>query len=182
MRLLLSLTTWAFVVLKSNRVSADLSSPPVTISLKTPWSAPSLVLEILELLPRFSTNSYFPFLEQLFTFPSDSQEKGLSSFVDWKPEEAYNNSLSLIFNPEGGFLESSSRPLFEFYLSVHSSAPAVQAYYHYYDSYVLPELNATPSFDPQCSNWLHVGKNYYCGLPSIVEAISNLNTTVSQER
>jgi hypothetical protein len=53
-------------------------------------------------------------------------------------------------------------------LSLHSMAPSVEAYYHYYNEVIVSSFNQT-KFDTRCGVWVDFFGKQYCN-PSNVEA------------
>ncbi|KJE01643.1 UDP-glucose:glycoprotein glucosyltransferase [Cryptococcus gattii NT-10] len=98
------------------------ASPPVRVSLETGWAAPPLVLEILETVYDEYPSSYFPLLHLLSSLPINSTDESiLSSTLDLI--QAY----SLLPSP-------SSLSTFHLALSLHFTAPRIEAEYNWYNS------------------------------------------------
>lgn len=148
------------------------ASPPVAITLKAPWAAPPLLLEILELIPRFNASGYFHALDRLTSPDFNVNKKPLAIAKD---QLVYERALEFVFDE---LVASESRQLFELYLSLHNTAPAVQAYYQFYNDTVIPELSALgANFDPTCRNWIHFKDQQYCDLDVFKKFLTELSSS-----
>ncbi|KAI0244032.1 killer toxin resistant protein [Massospora cicadina] len=145
-------------------------SPTVTVTLKTPWPAPPIKLEILELVPQFNTTAYFYALDKL----TDPTFLDLAPASVPDPAAIYKAALELIFRD---LVSQGSRQLFELQLALRSTAPGVQAYYQLYTDTVVPELSAAGpdvGFDPNCRNWVLYGGRQYCDLKQFERDLGTL--------
>ncbi|KAJ9061640.1 killer toxin resistant protein [Entomophthora muscae] len=143
------------------------TSPAVTITLKAPWAAPPLILEILELIPRFNATGYFHALDKFTSSDFETKGKPFSTASDGL---VYEKALDFIFQE---LVAPEARQLFELFLSLHNTAPAVQAYYHFYNETVVPEFSAQdPEFDATCRNWIQFREKQYCQLQSFKTAFT----------
>lgn len=84
---------------------------------------------------------------------------------------------------EKGYLSSpGSLALTKVALSLHATAPAIQAYYHYYDNAVLPaKLNATAEgtapFDETCAIWAELDDRQACTVASLAGLLDSTSPT-----
>ncbi|ODO11431.1 hypothetical protein I350_00211 [Cryptococcus amylolentus CBS 6273] len=131
---------------------AAASSPPVHFSLETGWAAPPLALEILETLYDESPNSYFTLLRLLSSLPSDTTpETLLSSTVDLI--QAYS------------LLPPSSLATFNLALSLHSTAPRIEAEYNWYESAVRGQEKTLGV--EGCQGWVDWRGKGFCGVEEL---------------
>ncbi|RUS34131.1 hypothetical protein BC938DRAFT_482327 [Jimgerdemannia flammicorona] len=145
--------TCAFTV-RANR------SPPIQLQLITPWEGSHLLLEILESVAVENKTAYFPLLTDL-TSPAFFAE-----FTT--PKVFYEAALNVV--SEKGYLRSLiSLALTKVALSLHATAPAIQAYYHYYNNSILPgKLNASGAqFDPSCEIWAEFDGHQACTVATL---------------
>ncbi|CAG8633054.1 10485_t:CDS:10, partial [Funneliformis mosseae] len=121
-------------------------TPPVQTWLKTSWDAPHLLLEIIESVSAENSTAYYPLI-------NDFISQGLFS-PKLTYQEVYKTAFGVIESKK--YLSTStSISLLEFALSLHTTAPAIQAYYHYYDANVLPSRQEfNNNFDPECDVWV----------------------------
>ncbi|WVQ71501.1 hypothetical protein IAR50_001039 [Cryptococcus sp. DSM 104548] len=131
---------------------AAASSPPVHFSLETGWAAPPLALEILETLYDESPSSYFTLLHLLSSLPADTTpETLLSSTVDLI--QAYS------------LLPPSSLDTFNLALSLHSSAPRIEAEYNWYESAIRGQ-EATLGVEG-CEGWVDWRGKGFCAVEDL---------------
>ncbi|OXG53132.1 UDP-glucose:glycoprotein glucosyltransferase [Cryptococcus neoformans] len=145
------------------------ASPPVRVSLETGWAAPPLVLEILETVYDEYPSSYFQLLHLLSSLPPDSTDESiLSSTLDLI--QAY----SLLPSP-------SSLSTFHLALSLHSTAPRIEAQYNWYNSAVKGQENKLGV--EGCEGWVEWRGKGFCDVDglkrdmemSIEEGIHKIN-------
>jgi hypothetical protein len=80
------------------------------------------------------------------------------------------DAFALVEN--GGFLDSASAQLlYRMSLSFHTHAPAVQSYYHLYDTTVVPALNKSKTgFDSSCPVWVEWAGRQHCSIEAFRKA------------
>ncbi|WVQ78198.1 hypothetical protein IAT38_000281 [Cryptococcus sp. DSM 104549] len=127
---------------------ATATSPPVRISLETGWAAPPLLLEILETVYDEAPESYFPLLHLLSSLrPTSSPEALLSSTLD------LISAYKLLPSP-------SSLSTLHLALSLHSTAPRIEAEYNWYESAVRG--NETQLGVEGCEGWVEWRGKGFC--------------------
>lgn len=59
-------------------------------------------------------------------------------------------------------------------LALRSTAPKVEAYYHYYSNVVVPRMNSSvkSSFDDHCESWVEFDGQQYCSSQKLQKAIT----------
>ncbi|RIA98379.1 Glycosyltransferase Family 24 protein [Glomus cerebriforme] len=109
------------------------------------------MLIILFLISRESVSvenstAYYPLIDEFI-----SQELFSSELTD---QEVYNEALGVIKSKQ--YLSTpTSVSILEFSLSLHTTAPAIQAYYHYYNATVVPSKQEfDDNFNPECDVWV----------------------------
>jgi len=125
------------------------NSPPVKISLQTPWDNTPLILEAIEFISKEKPNAFFPLLSKI------SKEKDL-------PKTTYDQYQYIMKLPEVSELDIE--PLLKLSLSLRSEAPLIQSYYHYYNASVIPSHQANSNFDIKCQNWLDWYGTQFCDM------------------
>ncbi|GES84353.1 UDP-glucose:Glyco protein glucosyltransferase-domain-containing protein [Rhizophagus clarus] len=121
-------------------------TPPVQTWLKTSWDAPHLLLEIIESVSIDNSTAYYPLINEFIN-------QGLFS-SELTYHEVYNAALDVIESKQ--YLSTpTSISILEFSLSLHTTAPAIQAYYHYYNTTVVPSKQEFDvNFNPECEVWV----------------------------
>ncbi|TFK48915.1 glycosyltransferase family 24 protein [Heliocybe sulcata] len=100
-------------------------SPPVKVSLRTSWSAPSILLEIIETVSLENPNAFFPLLDVL----TNAKISSLPS--DATPQATYEYVLSTAIS-EGLLLDPSSKAIVQMNTALHAATPKIEAAYQYY--------------------------------------------------
>ncbi|ORX93045.1 UDP-glucose:glyco protein glucosyltransferase [Basidiobolus meristosporus CBS 931.73] len=153
------------VVYLSSAAVAD--TPPVKTWLQTSWGAPDVALEILEYVSKQNGTAFFPLLDAITK--SDISEKSQAV--------KYNSILSLIEKQEL-LSPPFTGPLLKLSLAVHDTAPAVQAYYHYYNVSVIPEhMERDSSFDVTCSVWADWYGEQICDVEKLRSRVSKYSAS-----
>ncbi|GBC31348.2 uncharacterized protein OCT59_016320 [Rhizophagus irregularis] len=121
-------------------------TPPVQTWLKTSWDAPHLLLEIIESVSVENSTAYYPLINEFINLGLFSSELTY--------HEMYNTALDVIESKQ--YLSTpTSISILEFSLSLHTTAPAIQAYYHYYNTTVVPSKHEPDiNFNPECDVWV----------------------------
>ncbi|CAG8443499.1 5466_t:CDS:10 [Acaulospora colombiana] len=121
---------------------------------------------LVELKPESVTSenssAYFPLVNEFL-------REGLFS-SELTAHEIYKSALDVIEKKQ--FLSApTTKPLLEFSLSLHTTAPAIHAYYHYYNATVIPSKNeSNQKFNPDCEVWI----DWYGKQACDVEEFQNL--------
>ncbi|RIB10779.1 Glycosyltransferase Family 24 protein [Gigaspora rosea] len=141
---------------------SNAETPPVQAWIKTSWEAPYLVLEIIESVAVENSSAYFSLIDEFLG-------RGLISSNTMSDRDLYKQALDII--ESGQYLSvPTSLSFLEFALYLHTTAPAVQAYYHYYNATVVPstkdyiENHENLKFDPECDVWVDWYGNQACSI------------------
>ncbi|CAG8454088.1 447_t:CDS:10, partial [Racocetra fulgida] len=109
-----------------------------------------------------NSSAYFSLIDEFLG-------RGLISSNKMSDRDLYNQALDII--ESGQYLSvPTSRSFLEFALSLHTTAPAIQAYYHYYNATVVPstkdyiETHEHLKFDPDCDVWVDWYGNQACSV------------------
>ncbi|WVN85210.1 uncharacterized protein L203_100355 [Cryptococcus depauperatus CBS 7841] len=138
--------TWVALGLAASTVVAF--SPPVHVNLETAWPAPPLLLEILETVYDEEPQSYFPLLNLISSLPTNST-----------PEAIFTSTLDLI--QAYSLLPSpASLSTFHLALSLHSTAPRIEAGYNWYETSV--RRNEASLGVEGCQGWVEWRGKGFC--------------------
>ena len=74
-------------------------------------------------------------------------------------QELYKTFLEVL-EDDGHIRDPDALSSFQLALSIHSAAPRIEAYYHYYDTSVQPSLMIAQ--DAACPVWVHFDGKQYC--------------------
>ncbi|KAG0277722.1 hypothetical protein BGZ95_005473 [Linnemannia exigua] len=135
-------------------------SPPIQASIHTSWAAPPLLLEILEAVAVENKTAYLPLMRQL------TDKDFLDSIKSQK--DLYQKSLNII--QTHGHVQPNALSTLKFSLSMHTSAPWIQAHYHLYNSTIAPDRISKSDFDNECGVWVDWYDRQICKLTEL-EAI-----------
>ncbi|GJJ15034.1 hypothetical protein Clacol_009308 [Clathrus columnatus] len=164
------------------------ASPSVKVQLRTSWSAPNVLLEVLFFEKRFidiedyirevlsveKTELFFPALD-LLSSPNNIPLGSLDA------KSLYHSSLSLL--TENGFLSSPSLlNTLEMSLALHAASPSIEAYYQYYRDHNLEEtpLAAEEDIDHCTGSWAFWNNTKVCTakrLDSLLKVHTESSTT-----
>ncbi|CAI2171010.1 14159_t:CDS:10 [Funneliformis geosporum] len=138
-------------------------TPPVQTWLKTSWDAPHLLLEIIESVSAENSTAYYPLINEFISL-------GLFS-PKLTYQEVYNTALGVVESKK--YLSApTSISILEFALSLHTTAPVIQSYYHYYDANVVPSRQEfNNNFNPECDVWV----DWYGHQACSIEDFKNLS-------
>lgn len=124
-----------------------------------------------EYVAQENASAYFPLLEV-------ASSASASASLPSDPDELYDKVFDMV--DQNGFLSSfAALQLYKSSLSLHTHAPAVQAYYHLYDTTVVPALNKSRSgFDASCAVWVEWQQRQYCSFDAFKKAASGTKSKV----
>jgi len=140
---------YSLIIINVNCEENKKNSPPVKISLQTPWDNTPLILEAIEFISKEKPDAYFSLLSRV------SKEKDL-------PKTIYDQYQYIMKFPEVSELDIE--PLLKLSLSLRSEAPLIQSYYHYYNASVIPSHQVNSNFDVKCQNWLDWYGTQFCDM------------------
>ncbi|CAB4446814.1 unnamed protein product [Rhizophagus irregularis] len=143
-------------------------TPPVQTWLKTSWDAPHLLLEIIESVSVENSTAYYPLINEFINLGLFSSELTY--------HEMYNTALDVIESKQ--YLSTpTSISILEFSLSLHTTAPAIQAYYHYYNTTVVPSKHEPDiNFNPECDVWVDWYGHQACNV-EIFKELTGISST-----
>ncbi|KAK3671783.1 killer toxin resistant protein [Recurvomyces mirabilis] len=133
--------------------------PSVNVAVKTAFNAPPYLVELLETAAEENTTSYFPLLDRI----ADGYFDG--STIE---QELYSKFRGLL-QEDGHLTKPEDLSSFDFALSIHSTAPRIEAHYQYYNTSVRPSLGQDK--EDICGTWAYVpfSGQRYCS-PDLAES------------
>jgi UDP-glucose:glycoprotein glucosyltransferase len=145
------------------------ASPPVSVKLQASWNSPQLPLEILFTSPSSSLigretaavenqTIFWPLLDSLTRDESSVRET---------EKEYYERVVQKL--REEFRMDSVTLSSFKLGLSVHSAAPKLEAYYHFYATTVVPALGE--NHGDTCDNWAYFRGERICSAQDVRNAI-----------
>ncbi|RPA73028.1 hypothetical protein BJ508DRAFT_216551 [Ascobolus immersus RN42] len=126
------------------------SSPSVKVGLRTSWQGPPFLLELLETAAEENSTAYFPLLDRI----------AAQDFVGYKTEKQLYDRFIEVAHSVGTLLKPEDLASFNFALSIHASAPRVEAQYQYYEQTLVPMMGRM--FRPECPVWLLWSSKQVC--------------------
>ncbi|CAO3644351.1 unnamed protein product [Cunninghamella echinulata] len=141
----------AAALVKSN----EHPSPPVELSLVTPWVAPNSLIEIAETFGKQHDN-IIDFISDLLTIKTS------------EPHLQYKEALEIA----NKYLDTEQLDILKFQLSTHSAAPIIEAHHQYYNQIVLPTIT---NYDPNCEVWAQIGSHQACTLNDLQHYLTSMD-------
>lgn len=158
------------------------ATPPVQVSLKTPWSKPPLILEILESIDSENKDSFFPLVTHLTSkWALDPSSSSHSNPIN----DSFSTSHHPISLSEATDLQlySAAEKIIRFYdllnstsdsidewklnLALHSTSPKIAAFYQLYQSnfdILGKRWQAKVGQDRhECGSWVDWNGKVLCG-------------------
>ncbi|PPQ69221.1 hypothetical protein CVT24_000018 [Panaeolus cyanescens] len=136
------------------------ASPPVEVALRSSWSAPPLLAEILETVALENPSVFFEYLDQL------TNPEVIPTLVGLSPEATHQAALQVAID---NFLlhEPSALSLVQLNLGLHAATPKLEAYYNYYNEHHQNSAGTS------CGSWV----DWYGTVICDVEALAALVKT-----
>lgn len=121
------------------------------------WNKEITLTDTRETAAEENATSYFPLLDRIAqgTFTDSVTEKDL-----------YERFIEVLWDDEH-ITDEDALSSFNFALSIHSTAPRIEAHYQYYNTSVEPSMMAAQ--DAVCQVWAHYDGAQYCS-PSLQHA------------
>ncbi|KAF5378749.1 hypothetical protein D9615_006978 [Tricholomella constricta] len=131
-------------------------SPPVKISLRSSWPAPSPLLEVLETVALESPDAFFPLLDKL------SDPEVLPSPHKMSPEAVHQAVLEVAAS-NGYLTEPGAMAAVEMNLALHAATPKIEAFYSHYGDH---HKNSKGS---ECGSWVEWYGKVVCDIEELVK-------------
>ena len=141
------------------------ASPSVNVALRAAFPASPYLVELVEAAADEDPTVYYPILDRVadgYFDDASSDEQLYTKFLRLLKEE------NLLSKPEA--LSS-----FQFGLSIHNSAPRIQAHYQYYETAVEPFLQGSA----QCETWLQFQGKQHCH-PALEKEDGEVSSTTGE--
>jgi len=126
------------------------ASPSVNVALKAAFPSAPYLVELLEAAADEDPSVYFPILDRI----ADGY------FDDSKTDEHLYNTFLWLLREDGLLSNPETLSSFQFGLSIHNSAPRIEAHYQYYDTSIRPLLKSVGGVE--CDTWLLFQGKQYC--------------------
>ncbi|RXW17921.1 hypothetical protein EST38_g7933 [Candolleomyces aberdarensis] len=147
-------------------IAANAASPPVQVSLKSSWPAPSSLVELLETFALEDAESFYPLLDLL------TNREVLPS-VNLSPEGLHQATVEIAKSnkllEQSGSLESV-----EMNLAMHAATPKIEAFYTYY------ETHHSASEGRNCGSWVDWYGDVVCDVEKLA-SLAGVETLDSSE-
>ncbi|PWN41129.1 hypothetical protein IE81DRAFT_324849 [Ceraceosorus guamensis] len=146
--------------------AAQSHSPPISVSLQSPWPATPLLLEILEAAHTQDPGSFWPLLDRLTDPQSVVLDRNASD------ERTYTAAVQAL--DDAGLLEKLwDRQLWNWALAMHTEAPKVTAFWQMYNRGGAEERWSERSQGPavECGSWVAWGQKVLCTASEVEEAL-----------
>ncbi|KAK5108501.1 hypothetical protein LTR62_008241 [Meristemomyces frigidus] len=118
--------------------------PSVKVAVKTAFNAPPYLVELLETAADENATAYFPILNRIAEGYFD---------ISRNEQELYEKFRELL-QQEGHLSQPDDLSSFDLALSIHSTAPRIEAHYQYYNTSVKPLLGQ--DHQDGCESWAYV--------------------------
>lgn len=140
----------ALLLLSGPHVSSFFAnaSPSVNVALKAAFPSAPYLIELLEAAADEDPSVYYPILDRI----ADGYFDDASS-----DEQLYTTFLTLL-KEDGLLSKPEALSSFQFGLSIHNSAPRIEAHYQYYNTAIEPFLKS----EAHCETWLQFQGKQYC--------------------
>ena len=126
------------------------ASPSVNVALKASFPSAPYLVELLEAAADEDPSVYFPILDRI----ADGY------FDDAKTDEQLYKTFLQLLREDGLLSKPEALSSFQFGLSIHNSAPRIEAHYQYYGTAIEPLLKSTG--EAECDTWLLFQGKQYC--------------------
>ncbi|KIM46645.1 glycosyltransferase family 24 protein [Hebeloma cylindrosporum] len=148
----------AFTVLGAAlQVAGSVTSPPVKVGLRSSWSAPPFLAEILETISLDNPNSFFPLVDRL------TNPEVLPNIHKLPPEAVHQGALGVAID-DGIIQQPGDLGIVEMNLAMHAATPKLEAFYNYYED------THNSSRGRECGSWV----DWYGEVVCDVEGLAHL--------
>ncbi|RDB27081.1 UDP-glucose:glycoprotein glucosyltransferase [Hypsizygus marmoreus] len=137
-------------------LGGNAASPPVRITLKSSWPAPSPLIEVLETVALDNPSAFFPLLNRL------TNPDLLPLPQKMSPEAVHEASLE-IAAVHGFLAEPGSLAAVEMNLALHSATPKIEAFYQHYVNH------HNSSRGSECGSWVDWYGEVVCDIETLVQ-------------
>ena len=135
------------VFLSRSPTQADSS---VNVALQPSFSAAPFLIELLETAALENSTSYFPLLDRV----------AQGAFAELTTEKELYDRFLAILQQDGHLSTPDSLSSFQFALSLHATAPRIEAHFQYYNTSIQSQMMAAQ--DAACPVWAHFNGQQYC--------------------
>ncbi|KDQ52084.1 hypothetical protein JAAARDRAFT_489658 [Jaapia argillacea MUCL 33604] len=135
------------------------NSPPLKVSLRTSWSAPPFLLEVIETIAIENPASFFPLVDAL-TDPSLPPPSS--------PEATYHLALQTALK-DGWLTDPSAKEMVEINMALHAATPKLEAMFEWYrDTQSRSWEGGDVDVDKECGSWVDWYGERLCEVEELV--------------
>ncbi|KAI4167163.1 MAG: hypothetical protein LQ343_007430 [Gyalolechia ehrenbergii] len=127
-----------------------LAAPAVNVALQASFNSAPYLVELLETAAEENSTSYFPLLDRVAE----------GRFLDCVTDQELHATFLQLVQDDGHITGPDALSSLQFALSIHSTAPRIEAHYQYYNTSVEPSLMVAQ--DAACPVWVHFDGRQYC--------------------
>ncbi|KAM0714359.1 hypothetical protein Q7P37_010146 [Cladosporium fusiforme] len=118
--------------------------PSVNVALKTSFGAPTYLVELLETAADENATAYFPLLDRIADGYFDTAQTDQDLYTSFRK----------LLQDDGHLSKPEDLSSFDLALSMHSTAPKLEAHFQYYNTAVQPTIEQEE--EGVCESWVHV--------------------------
>ncbi|KAL1311062.1 hypothetical protein AAFC00_001271 [Neodothiora populina] len=126
------------------------ASPAINVALHASFDSAPFLVELLETAADENATSYFPLLDRIAE----------GHFDHVKTDADLYDLFLHTLQDDGHIADAVSLSSFQFALSIHSTAPRIEAHYQFYNTSVLPSIQNGEG--DGCESWMHFNGRQYC--------------------
>ncbi|KAK2763700.1 hypothetical protein FQN54_009316 [Arachnomyces sp. PD_36] len=152
----------AFLAAAALLPASTFATPAINVGLKASFNSAPYLVELLETAAEENSTCYFPLLDRI------AEGTFLNAVTD---KELYDQFIDVL-RDDGHLRDEEAISSFKFALSMHSTAPRIEAHYQYYTTSV--ESSMMVAQDAACPVWVHTEGKQYCS-PALVHAQQDVN-------
>ena len=176
----LAAAAWACILLAALTVYAD-TSPPIQVQLRSPWSAPPLLLEILEAAYEEQPSSFFTLLSHItspWALTGEITNEGLDSktigrTLQQATEERIHEAARRILDERDLLIDRGQRHNFELSLALKTQTPKIAAFWQLYDTNGLKKRWDEASKVGDCDSWVDFAGKVICSGEELAKAFES---------
>ncbi|KAL8829521.1 MAG: hypothetical protein Q9191_001972 [Dirinaria sp. TL-2023a] len=140
-----------------------IAAPSVNVALQASFHSPPYLLELLETAAEENATAYFPLLDRIAE----------GRFTDCETDQELYTNFVQVLQDDGHITDPDALASFQFALSIHSTAPRIEAHYQYYSTAV--ESSLMTAQDEACPVWVQFEGKQYCS-PTLDRAQQDLQS------
>lgn len=162
-------------------------TPPISVQLRSPWSAPPLLLEILEAAYEEEPSSFFTLLSHL-TSPwalsgiikneDLDSNKTIGKVLQQSTDQRIYNAARRILDERQLLNHRGQRDNFEFSLALRSQAPKIAAFWQLYNTTSLQQRWEKAKKQDDCGSWVDFAEKALCSEEELIKELESYSGDV----